>query len=272
MPFTNSLSSGADDHRYIGGQVRCYGAEWISGKCDATDHGRPRERLGHRAKIRTTLNSGFAGTYQDRLDSINYPYDISYIRWSGHGDNAPPGPQICEFIKAWNEEYGWPRFEIASTSTAFSVFENRYGHLLPELRSDLTPYWEDGAGSSALETSINRNSADRMVQVQALAAMLSPRASPSTSTLKEYYNHILDATETDAYDVWGWPLLPSFFCRSSQAARIASYRPWSSSSSKSLRFSISIIWSRLIANGQTGRSWCEWSPQPTPLSYRLPRG
>ena len=26
--------------------------------------------------------------YQDRLDSVNFPYDISYIRWSGHGDNA----------------------------------------------------------------------------------------------------------------------------------------------------------------------------------------
>jgi hypothetical protein len=53
----------------------------------------------------------------------------------------------------------------------FSEFEARHGEGLPEFRGDLTPYWEDGAGSSALETAANRNTADRLVQAQALFAM-----------------------------------------------------------------------------------------------------
>lgn len=114
--------------------------------------------------------------YQGRLDSVNFPYDVSYIRWSGHGDNAEPDPEICEFVKAWNEEYEWPKFSIASTSTAFSAFEKRHGKDLPQLKGDLTPYWEDGAGSSALETATNRRASDRLVQAETLAAMISPNS------------------------------------------------------------------------------------------------
>ena len=109
--------------------------------------------------------------YQDRLDQVNFPYDISYIRWSGHGDNAEPDPQICEFFKEWNTKYAWPKFAISSTSTAFRAFEEAHGAQLPEFKGDLTPYWEDGAASSARETGINRNTAERLVQAETLFAM-----------------------------------------------------------------------------------------------------
>lgn len=109
--------------------------------------------------------------YQDRLDKVNFPYDVSYIRWSGHGDNAEPDPQICDFFKDWNTKYAWPKFVISSTSNAFRAFEQRHGAALPQFKGDLTPYWEDGAASSALETAINRNTAERLVQADALFAM-----------------------------------------------------------------------------------------------------
>ncbi len=121
-------------------------------------------------------NPEWVGKYQDRLDSVKFPYEISYIRWSGHGDNAAPDPEISEFVKSWNESYEWPKFHISSTSEAFSAFEERHGKELPEFKGDLTPYWEDGAGSSALETRINRAAADRLTQAAALSAMLTPGA------------------------------------------------------------------------------------------------
>ena len=64
---------------------------------------------------------------QTQLEQNNYPYDISYMRWSGHGDNAIPDPAICEFIKDWNSKYAYPRFVISSTSEAFREFEQRFG-------------------------------------------------------------------------------------------------------------------------------------------------
>jgi hypothetical protein len=43
----------------------------------------------------------------------------------------------------------------------------------------LTPYWEDGAGSSAYETALNRQSSDRLVQAEALYALKNPTAYPA---------------------------------------------------------------------------------------------
>jgi hypothetical protein len=122
------------------------------------------------------LSADWVGKYQARLDEVNFPYDISCIRWSGHGDNSEPDPELPEFIQKWNEEFEWPRFTISTTSHAFAAFEKRYGRELPEFKGDLTPYWEDGAGSSALETAMNRGAADRLTQAETLAAMLAPRA------------------------------------------------------------------------------------------------
>jgi alpha-mannosidase len=117
-------------------------------------------------------NDEWVGKYQERLDSVKFPYEISHIRWSGHGDNAEPDPGICEFVKSWNEEYEWPKFRVSSTGAAFSAFEERYGDELPQFKGDLTPYWEDGAGSSALETGMNRAAADRLTQAASMTAIL----------------------------------------------------------------------------------------------------
>jgi alpha-mannosidase len=124
--------------------------------------------------ITKKLDEDWVGTYQDRLDEVIYPYEISHIRWSGHGDNASPDPEISDFVRDWNNKYEWPRFAIASTSTAFAAFEKTYGNQIPSYRGDLTPYWEDGAGSSALETAMSRNAADRLTQAATLASIVAP--------------------------------------------------------------------------------------------------
>ena len=122
------------------------------------------------------LGDEFVDKYQDRMDTVNFPYDISYIRWSGHGDNAVPDPELSERVKEWNGTYERPKFHIAATESAFAAFEEKHGDKLPEFRGDLTPYWEDGAASSALETAMNRNAADRIVQAETLAATFHPEA------------------------------------------------------------------------------------------------
>lgn len=127
------------------------------------------------------------------LAKRNYPYEIAYVRWSGHGDNAPPDPAICDFIRDWNARYQWPRFIIASASEAFRQFEARHGHQLPVVRGEWSPYWEDGVGSSAAETALNRASADRLAQAESLFAMFQPAAYPAAA----------------AHDAWNYVLLYS---------------------------------------------------------------
>jgi len=117
------------------------------------------------------LSPEFVEKFANQLDSTNYPYEIAHLRWSGHGDNAEPDPAIPEFVKGWNSKYTYPKFIISSTSEAFEAFENKFGSQLQSVKGDWTPYWEDGAGSSALETGMNRASSDRLSQAEALWAM-----------------------------------------------------------------------------------------------------
>jgi alpha-mannosidase len=144
------------------------------------------------------LDTEWINKYQARLDEINFPYQISYIRWSGHGDNAVPDPDICEFVKQWNEEYEWPHFTISRTSDAFAAFEKQHGHQLPEFKGDLTPYWMDGAGSSALETGMNRRAAERLVQATTLSAILAPQAYKEADFEAAWRNVLLYSEHT-----WG---------------------------------------------------------------------
>jgi alpha-mannosidase len=144
------------------------------------------------------LDTQWVNKYQARLDEIGFFYQISYIRWAGHGDNGEPDPDICEFVKKWNQEYEWPRFSISTTSDAFATFEKRYGHQLPQFKGDLTPYWEDGAGSSALETRMNRGAAERLAQTATLSAMLAPQAYNSSDFNVAWRNVLLYSEHT-----WG---------------------------------------------------------------------
>ncbi len=145
-----------------------------------------------------TMSPQLVEDFYDGLEKRGYPYEIAYARWSGHGDNAVPDPSICDFIRDWNAKYVWPHFVISGTSQAFAALEKRYGASLPTVRGDWTPYWEDGAGSSALETALNRQSSDRLVQASSLYAMLQPENYPAAA-FRDAWNQVLLYSE----HTWG---------------------------------------------------------------------
>jgi alpha-mannosidase len=120
-------------------------------------------------------------SHLEKLEEEHYPYDMACIRWSGFGDNAAPDDGLAPFVKDWNQTHASPHFIIASTSTAFHALEDKYGRQIPTLRGEFTPYWEDGSGSSARETSLNREAAEQLVQAETLYALLQPRKAPVDS-------------------------------------------------------------------------------------------
>ena len=133
----------------------------------------------------------------NRLDEQKYPYDIVQLRWT-KGDNGPPDEGVMPIVRDWNAKYAWPKLVIATTSEAFHAFENRYSAQLPTLRGDMTPYWEDGAGSSARETALNRHTADRLVQAETIWALRQPRAFPADDFAAAWKNAALYSEHT-----WG---------------------------------------------------------------------
>jgi len=128
--------------------------------------------------------------YLADLDASAYPYDLVQMRYC-LGDNAGPGCNLSDTVKQWNSRFAYPRLVIATTREMFEDFERRYGDRLAEVRGDFTPYWEDGAGSSARETALNRASAERLVQAEALWAMFRPAGYPDGAFYDAWRNVLL---------------------------------------------------------------------------------
>jgi hypothetical protein len=140
----------------------------------------------------------FMPEYLTELETSRYPYDITHLRWNVHGDNGSPDDKIAGVIRDWNAKYVFPRLIISTTAEAFRAFEKRYGEFLPTFAGDYTPYWEDGAGSSALETAMNRASAERLVQAETLWSLREPGAFPAEKFHEAWRNVLLYSEHT-----WG---------------------------------------------------------------------
>jgi alpha-mannosidase len=101
--------------------------------------------------------------YLNELDSINYPYEMIQWRYNIGADNGPVDGRISDFVKQWNEKYSSPKLVLANVSQMFKTFEQRYGKSLPVLQGDFTPYWEDGAYSTAKEEGDTRLMSERLL-------------------------------------------------------------------------------------------------------------
>jgi hypothetical protein len=112
-----------------------------------------------------------------QLEERNYPYDMVYLPYT-LGDNGPPDPTLAEFVKQWNEHYVTPRLVLATQRQMFHEFEKRYGASLPRFSGDFTPYWEDGAASTAHELALARRAVNELIQGEALWSLRAPREYP----------------------------------------------------------------------------------------------
>jgi len=129
--------------------------------------------------------------YIETLVKENYPFDLIPLRYSIGADNGPPDPLLSQVVKAWNEKYISPKLVISTTVKLFSEFEIKYGDQLQEVRGDFTPYWEDGAASTARETAMNREASERMVQASTLWTMVDPENYPAEDFEQTWQNILL---------------------------------------------------------------------------------
>jgi hypothetical protein len=173
---------------------------WVAGASYSSFHEGDLTRLGDE-KILKLMR---------RLDDASYPYEILQLPYTIGGDNGPPDPRLPDFVKVWNDRYESPRLILATHAQMFAEFERRYGSSLPTFQGDFTPYWEDGAASSAAETALNRRAADRLVQGEALWAMLAPGSYPAGDYDVAWRNIILwDEHTWGAHNSVSDPDLPS---------------------------------------------------------------
>ncbi len=142
---------------------------WMAGRGYSMFHGWIMGKM-------STANPGPIFDYVAELESVRYPYSIVQLRYTIDGDNGPPDPDLSAFVRDWNAKYLSPKMVISTTDRMFEEFERRHGKDIPVMKGDLTPYWEDGAVSSAREEAVNLGTGEDLVQLETLYGLFNPSA------------------------------------------------------------------------------------------------
>ncbi|WP_246008745.1 glycoside hydrolase family 38 N-terminal domain-containing protein [Chryseobacterium lactis] len=129
--------------------------------------------------------------YLEDLNNTNYPYDMVQWRYNIVADNGPIDPTISQFVDEWNKKYTSPKIVLSTNEKMFEVFEKKYGDKIPVVKGDISPYWEDGAMSTAREEGINRNSSLKLQQLTTLYSMINPRQYNNQHFYEAWRNVIL---------------------------------------------------------------------------------
>ncbi len=173
---------------------------WVAGASYSSFHEGDLTRLGDEKILKLTR----------KLDDSGYPYDILQLPYTIGGDNGPPDPNLSDFVRKWNERYASPRLIIATHAQMFADFEGRYGPRLPAFRGDFTPYWEDGAASTAFETALNRRAVNRLIQGETIWSLRAPASFPADEYRAAWRNAVLwDEHTWGAHNSVTDPDLPS---------------------------------------------------------------
>ncbi|MEO6837607.1 MAG: glycoside hydrolase family 38 C-terminal domain-containing protein [Ginsengibacter sp.] len=113
--------------------------------------------------------------YLNELEAENYPYEMVQLRYTIPADNGTTDPNLSQFVKNWNEKYISPKIVIANVSEMMEKFDKKYHDIIPVYSGDYSPYWEDGAISSAKELAITRHNSERLNQAEILTTMVQPQ-------------------------------------------------------------------------------------------------
>ncbi len=95
--------------------------------------------------------------YLFTLEAGGYPHHAVEVRISGENhDNSPPGPWICEAVRAWNERWDHPQIHLCTPRLWFEHLEANWPQPIPELRAAWPDWWADGNGSALRESALVR--------------------------------------------------------------------------------------------------------------------
>jgi hypothetical protein len=109
-----------------------------------------------------------------------------------------------DFLAKWSTTYSYPKFVLSTFPDYFRYIEEKYGPQLATVNGDGGPYWEDGAGSDANNTAIDRNSQSRAIAAEKMATVsryLNPSLGVPRELLDRVWKNLLLYAE-HTWDSW----------------------------------------------------------------------
>jgi alpha-mannosidase len=149
----------------------------------------PGYNLFHKWFIGEKKNINPILDYLSNLEKKKYPYNFSFLSYTTGGDNGPNDSLLSGFIREWNQKYSSPKLIISTFSEVFQKLEKEHGNEIPTYKGDLSPYWEDGAYSTAYETVTNRKTAAELIHLETTATLLNKQL--PDNTIRKCWNNVL---------------------------------------------------------------------------------
>jgi alpha-mannosidase len=175
---------------------------WTAGKGYSSWHGTPAGGVFDKGPKKIAA-------YLNELTDSSYPYEIVQWRYNIVSDNGPLDTTISRFVEQWNGKYSSPKIILSTTAQMFETFEGKYGTRIPTIKGDMTPYWEDGAFSTAYEEGKNRMNSLRLEQLTTLFSILEPKLYNAEEFYGAWKNILLFHEHTwGAYNSTSDPDLP----------------------------------------------------------------
>ena len=131
--------------------------------------------LGQKRSVETLRRS--VPQFLARYRRGDYPVD-AVLLYGLYTDNADIREGEAQVLKEWNQTYAYPKITPATDADYYAYLEAHFAGKLPVFRGDAGSYWEDGAGSTAAETAMNRDS-QRLLPVSEMAAALASAMQPA---------------------------------------------------------------------------------------------
>lgn len=131
--------------------------------------------------------------FLQNYDRPDYKPD-TVIMYGTQGDNIGFFPEQISVVDAWNEKYVYPKLEFMGFEEAMDRIAKQAGDSIPTVRGDGAPYWEDGAGSDAIMTAVNRSNEQRATTAEKLAtitSLVNSRVQFDPEYLKQIWRRIL---------------------------------------------------------------------------------
>ena len=123
----------------------------------------------------------------------DYPYDAVFVHGE-EGDNTGLDPKIAEIVMEWNKRFAFPKIVLSNGTDFFEHIEKNFGDQLPVITGGAGTYWEDGAGTSARETALNRNTHENLGDAERLATLIrqiAPLASYPAKDFTQAWRNVL---------------------------------------------------------------------------------
>ena len=151
------------------------------------------------------------------FDRADYPYD-AVLAFGGVSDNQPFRPDMASVVAEWNKRYEYPKIIFTRGPSFFPHIEQNFAADIPTIAGDGGVYWEDGAGSSAMETADVRIAKEQLATAEKIYSLL------STYGIAEYPKAEIDAAWKNAilYDEHTW----GAHCSISQPASDQTIHQW----------------------------------------------